>query len=55
MAGLAGEVEEIVAAGEQFAHPRRVADIGNLDPHPVFDRRDVEAVAAVIRQQTVDQ
>ena len=55
MAGLAGEVEKIVAAPEQLAHPGRVADIGDLYPHPVGDLGDVETVAAVIRQQAVDQ
>ena len=55
MARLAGEVEQIIAAIEQGPHPRGVADVGDLDPNALADRRDIERVAAVIGREIVDR
>ena len=55
VAGLPGQVEEIVLALHQVVHAVRVAHIGDVDPHPVLDAGDVEQVAAVFRDQAVHQ
>ena len=55
VAGLPGQVEQIVLALHQIVHAVLVAHIGDVDPHPVLDAGDVEQVAAVFRDQAVHQ
>ena len=55
MAGLAGQVEEIVLPLHQVVHAVGVAHVGDVDPHPVLDAGDVEQIAAIFRDQAVHQ
>ena len=53
MAGLAGEIEEIILLLDQVAHAVFIAHVGDVDLDLVFDPVDVEQVAAVFRHQAV--
>jgi hypothetical protein len=53
VAGLPGQVEEIILPLHQVAHAVGVAHIGYVDPHPVLDAGDVEQVAAVFWDHAV--
>ena len=58
MAGLPGQIEQEILAREQMAQRRRVADIGDIDPHPPLspDRiGDVGRVGAALRHHAVEQ
>jgi len=55
MTGLAREIEKEVAILNQRSHGRRVTHVGKLDRHLVADVMNIEEVAAVFRNQTVDQ
>ena len=52
---LASEIEDDVPPGDEIVHRRLLADVGDVDAHPISDAIDVEQVAAVIRNERVDQ
>ena len=39
---------------DQVIHRARLAHVGDIDAHAVFDIRDIEQVAAVVRNQGID-
>ena len=55
VAGLAGEVEEELVILHEVAHAVLVAHIGDIDLHTVLDPGDVEKVAAILRDEAVEQ
>ena len=55
MAHLAGQVEEHVLTLDQGAHRIGIAHIGNVDAQPVFVPGNVKQIAAIVRDQRIDQ
>ena len=55
VAGLAGQVEQVVLPLHEVAHAVLVAHVGDIDADAVLDAGDVEEVAAVFGDQAVDQ
>ncbi len=55
VAGLAGEVEQEILAGEQLAQRRPIADIGNVDPHPLLYVGDVGKIPAGFGDHAVEE
>ncbi len=55
MTGLRRQVEQEILAGQQKAQRLAVADIGDVDPHPVADIGDIGEIAARLRHHAVDQ
>ena len=54
VADLAGEVEDRVAILHQRSHRGLIADVGDVDPDRRHEPVQVEAIAAVLRVQRVD-
>jgi hypothetical protein len=54
MRGLAGQVEDDLPSLHQMGQAVRVAHVGDVDPYLVLDPRDVLAIAAIGRNQAVD-
>src|SRR5262249_19428681 len=52
---LAGEVEDDITALDQVVHRRRLGEVGAIDVDAIGDRVDVEQVAAVVRDERIDQ
>ncbi len=52
---LAGEVEDHVLAAHQIVHGAGLAHVGDVEPHAILHRLDVEQVAARIRDERVDE
>ncbi len=55
MAGLSSQVEEIFPPVQQMAQPVHIADVGDIDGQPIGNVGDVEEIAAIFRDQAVDQ
>ena len=55
VAGLAGEIEEVILAPHQVSEAVFVAHVGDVDAHVIFDAGDVEQVAAVFGNEAVDE
>ena len=55
VAGLRREVEQEILPGQQMAHRLAVANIGDVDPHPIADIGDVGDIAARLGDHAVDQ
>jgi hypothetical protein len=55
VAGLRRQVEQEILACQQMPHRRRVADIGDVDPHPLADVGDVGWVGAGFRDHRIGQ
>ena len=60
MAGLPGQIEQEILSREQMAQRRRVADIGDVEPHPPAicqsgEIGDVGRVGAALRHHAVEQ
>jgi hypothetical protein len=53
MAGLAGEVEEVIFPLHERAEAVGVADVGDVDLEPVADALDVVTIPAVIGQKAI--
>ena len=54
VADLPGEVEDDLAVLDQRVHRRLIAHVGDVDAHAVLDAVEVEAVAAVVGIERVD-
>jgi hypothetical protein len=55
MARLSGEIEKVILALQQRPQAVQIAHIGNVDVHALAQRLDVETIAAVFRNEAVDQ
>src|SRR5229473_3585076 len=55
MAGLAGEIEQEILAGKQVAQRGRIADIADIDPHPLAYVGDVGEIGAGLGDHAVDE
>src|SRR5215471_3708891 len=55
MAGLSGEIEEVVLALDQIGHAVTIAHIRDVHPHPIFQTGNVEETAAIFGDETVDE
>ena len=55
VADLAGQVEDHVGARHERVHGMRIAHVGDVDLYQVLDAGDVEAVAAVVGNERIDQ
>lgn len=55
MTGLASEVEQVVLAADEVGHGMRIAHVGDVDAHLAVEVGDIEEVAAVLRNQAIDQ
>ena len=55
MAGLPGEIEKIILAGDEVVDAVRIAHVGDVDVKPVADVGDVERVAAVFGDEGIDE
>ena len=55
VADLAGQVEDHILALNQGAHGIGVAHVGNVDLQAIFVAGDVEAIAAIVGDERVDQ
>ena len=55
MAGLAGQVEQVVLALHQVPHGRFITNVGNIQPDAIFDAGNVVQVASGLRRQVVNQ
>jgi hypothetical protein len=54
VANLPGQIEDEVLPLHQIAQPMLVAHVGDVDPQPIFEAVDVEDVAAVLRDQRIE-
>ena len=52
---MPGQVEDHVGARHERVHGMRIAHVGDVDLHQVLDAGDVEAVAAVVGNERIDQ
>src|SRR5437016_3358499 len=55
VACLTGKIKKEVTLFDQCRHGLRIADVSKLNAHLVADIMDVEEVAAVFRDQTINQ
>ena len=55
MACLTGKIKKEVALFDQRGHSLCIADVSKLNAHPVAEIMDVEKVATVFRNQTINQ
>jgi hypothetical protein len=55
MTGLAGEVEKIMTVFDQGRHRGRIAYVSKIDRHPVADVIYIKKVAAIFRDQAVNE
>jgi hypothetical protein len=55
VARLAGKVEEVVLILDEVAHAMFVADIGDVDTDGGIEAMDIEEVAAVFRDETINE
>ena len=52
---LRRQIEQQILSSKQVAQCLAVADIGDVDPHPVADIRDIGEIAAGLRRHAVDE
>src|SRR6266404_1540319 len=55
MTGLAGEIEQELAVLDQLRHCSRVAHVRQIDSHAVANVVDVEKIAAIFGNQTINE
>lgn len=55
VAGLAGKIEEIILVLDQIGHGVGITDVGNVDLHLATKVLDIGEVAAILRDEAVDQ
>lgn len=55
MAGLASEIEEVILVLNQVSHAVDIPHIGHVDVHLVADSFDIKKIAAILRDQAIDE
>ena len=55
MTGLSRQVEQEILSGQMCAETVGIADVGNIDADPILQAVNIEAVAAVLGHEAVDQ